>query len=135
MKKIKRCKPSNNILRELAIKGLKRMDYEATPRPNMLVPQTKEGKRKCKAVCKKCNDLLATFWSSDKTLKDPVDLVGHYFVTKDGWYGCRGININPVNSEINFECCCGYAKIYESALNIKRYTEYKLLYDTGGRKR
>jgi len=141
-----RCKPSEDKQKELALKGVKRMDYTVTPRPNMLVPQTKEGKRKCKAVCKKCGDLLATFWSADKTLKNPIDLVGHYYVTKDGWFGCRGININPQTSEVNFECSCMNAIIegkvervngvkHDPPIKMKRYTEYKLLYDTGGRKR
>lgn len=90
-------------------------------------PEVKKNKllKKYNIYCKSCNQLLGYFHSIKPSLDGEYYNLHHVAkYDKKSWYGCLGINVNPYNLKVNFECCCGNKKVKSVSLNTKRYTNY-----------
>ena len=67
-----------------------------------------KNKKEYEIKCPKCKEIIAITHAKNKELNDYANL--HYICwhNKISWYGTYGVNINPYNKEVTFECCCGY---------------------------
>jgi hypothetical protein len=82
------------------------------------------------------NEVLAYFYNTKPELdSNYCDL--HYVSWHDSknWYGCKGVNVNPESSVVNFESNSGFAnkedfvKQSGKTIKIKRYTDILIIED------
>ena len=124
-------KPSEKMKLKILQSGEDHLDFITKVPANDLLSQDTTGMKKYEAVCKSCGEVLCRFYSPQKGLERAIRLEGVSRVDMERWYGLRGVNISP-NSDVNFECNCGSAKIYEPTTNRKRYAEYNIILGENG---
>ena len=72
------------------------------------------GMKKFEVYCTSCGELLASFYNTKPELDENVhEFHYHLQFNRKFTYGCYGINVNPDNGEVRFECCCGNRELVE----------------------